>query len=90
MAKLMKVFVPLTDDELYALLAASVRLVPYQAGLPCHHALEQTGKISDSPTATPASADQRWNSSLSPTLTPSLSAMPALSSSTYCAGALVG
>lgn len=90
MAKPMKVFVPLADDELYALLAASVKLVPYQAGLPCHHALEQAGKVPASPSVASASADQRWNSSLSPTLTPSLSAMPALSSSTYCAGALVG
>ena len=80
----MKVFVPLTDDELYALLAASVKLVPYQTGLPCLHALEGAAA------AAPESGDQRWNSSLSPTLTPSLSAMPALSSSTYCAGALVG
>lgn len=80
----MKVFVPLTDDELYALLAASVKLVPYQAGLPCVHALEGAAATA------PARGDQRWNSSLSPTLTPSLSAIPALSSSTYCAGALVG
>jgi hypothetical protein len=81
----MKVFVPLTDDELYALLAASVKLVPYQTGLPCLHALEGAAVA-----APDRGGDQRWNSSLSPTLTPSLSAIPALSSSTYFAGALVG
>lgn len=82
----MKVFVPLTDDELYALLAASVKLVPYQTGVRCLHALESPASAA----AARPPVDQRWNSSLSPTLTPSLSAMPALSSSTYFAGALVG
>lgn len=82
----MKVFVPLTDDELYALLAASATLVPYQTGVPCLHALENPANAA----TVRQPGDQRWNSSLSPTLTPSLSAVPALSSSTYCAGALVG
>lgn len=80
----MKQFVPLSDDELYAMLAASMPLVPYQTGLPCHHALREV--------ATPAGASeaQRWNSTLSPGLRPSLSAVPAASSNTYMAGALLG
>lgn len=82
----MKQFVPLSDDELYAMLAASMPLVPYQTGLPCHHAL----RVAAAPAAAGASEVQRWNSTLSPGLRPSLSAVPAASSSTYMAGALLG
>lgn len=77
----MKQFVPLRDEDLYAAAAATLQIVPYQVGLSCHHALE---------VAAPAALDQRWNSTVSPTLTPSLSAVPPLSSSTYLAGALLG
>lgn len=84
----MKQFVPLSDDELYAMLAASMPLMPYQTGLPCHHALREAA-----PAAVPAAGEgelQRWNSTLSPGFRPSLSAVPAASSSTYMAGALLG
>lgn len=85
----MKQFVPLSDDELYAMLAASIPLVPYQIGLPCHHALHETAAPA---AALPAGEGeiQRWNSTLSPGFRPSLSAVPAASSSTYMAGALLG
>jgi hypothetical protein len=85
----MKQFVPLRDDEFYAMLAAAQRPVPYRPGVPCHHALGAVGS-EDSQQMPAVPADQRWNSTLSPVLTPSLSAMPALSSSTYLAGPLLG
>lgn len=81
----MKLFVPLSDDDLYETDVQSLRLVPYQVGLPCHHA------IGDLVPGLSAQAEgQRWNSSESPGLTPSLSAIPPLSSSTYMAGPLLG
>lgn len=81
----MKLFVPLSDDDLYEVDAQPLRLIPYQVGLPCHHAMGgSTPKLS-------AQAEgHRWNSSESPGLTPSLSAVPPLSSSTYMAGPLLG
>lgn len=85
----MKQFVPLSDDELYAMLAASMPLVPYQTGLPCHHALHETAAPAVAPPAGEGEV-QRWNSTLSPGFRPSLSAVPAASSSTYMAGALLG
>lgn len=67
-------FVPVSDDEFEAMARQQLRLVPYQVGLFCHHAWEAN---------TESAPTQRWNSSTSPGLTPSLSAVPALSSSTY-------
>lgn len=81
----MKLFVPLSDDDLYEVDAQALRLVPYRVGLPCHHAMG--GPV---PTLSAQIEDQRWNSSESPGLTPSLSAVPPLSSSTYMAGPLLG
>lgn len=81
----MKLFVPLSDDDLYASGAQTLRLVPYQVGLPCHHAMGDPVPALSAP-----AEDQRWNSSESPGLTPSLSAVPPLSSSTYMAGPLLG
>jgi hypothetical protein len=72
----MKQFVPVSDDEFEAMMRQQLRPVPYQVGVPCHHGLV-AGAVSS------ASGPQRWNSTTSPGLTPSLSAVPALSSSTY-------
>lgn len=80
----MKQFVPWSDDDFCNSPGAPLILVPYQVGLPCHHALERPAPEAQ------AAADQRWNSSVSPGLTPSLSAVPPLSSSTYWAGPLLG
>ncbi len=80
----MKQFVPWSDDDFCNTQAAPPKLVPYQVGVPCHHALERPAPEAQ------AAADQRWNSSTSPGLTPSLSAVPPLSSSTYLAGPLLG
>lgn len=80
----MKQFVPWSDDDSCNTQAAPPKLVPYQVGVPCHHALERPAPEAQ------AAADQRWNSSMSPGLTPSLSAVPPLSSSTYLAGPLLG
>lgn len=79
----MKQFVPLSDGDLERLDAESLRLVPYRVGVPCHHALS-AGAAED------GADDQRWNSKVSPGFTPSLSAVPPLSSSTYMAGPLLG
>ncbi len=81
----MKLFVPLSDDDLYEADTQPLRLVPYQVGLPCHHAMGDP-----MPTLPAQTLGQRWNSSESPGLTPSLSAVPPLSSSTYMAGPLLG
>ncbi len=81
----MKLFVPLSDDDMYEADAQRLRLIPYQVGLPCHHAMG-----SPIPTLSVQAEGQRWNSSESPGLTPSLSAVPPLSSSTYIAGPLLG
>lgn len=80
----MKQFVPWSDDDFCSPQGQSLRLVPYQVGLPCHHALERPAPEAQAETG------QRWNSSGSPGLTPSLSAVPPLSSSTYLAGPLLG
>lgn len=77
----MKQFVPLSDDALYSSVDPPLMLVPYQSGIPCHHALRESERDA---------LTQRWNSSVSPGLTPSLSAVPPLSSSTYLAGPLLG
>lgn len=83
----MKQFVPLRDDELYGAIEQNLVLIPYQVGLPCHHALGEAAVVIE---PAPSPADQRWNSKASPGLTPSLSAVPPLSSSTYLAGPLLG
>ena len=64
----MRLFVPLTDEMLYARNGSPLQLVPYQCGLPC------------------ARDDQRCTTMVSPGLMPSVPTVPALSSSTYCAG----
>jgi hypothetical protein len=84
-AKAMKLFVPFSDDAPYEAGAQSLKLVPYQVGLPCHHAMGDPGLAVSAQLET-----QRWNSSESPGLKPSLSAVPPLSSSTYMAGQLLG
>lgn len=81
----MKLFVPLSDDDLYEIDAQQLRVIPYQVGLPCHHAMG-----GPTPELSAEAEGQRWNSSESPGLTPSLSAVPPLSSSTYMAGPLLG
>ncbi len=80
----MKVFVPLNDDMLERLLqdtSGSELPVPYQAGLPTINQLRARQG-----TALQSSS----RDSTSPAATPSSSALPALSSSTYMAGPSLG
>lgn len=37
----MKQFVPLSDDQALAALAAGIELVPYRVGVPCHRAFDE-------------------------------------------------
>ena len=79
----MRQFVPMTDVLLYSAGGPPGPLVPYRYGLPClHDPLEAT------PTC--EAFDQRLTVSVSPVFTPNFSAVPALSSSTYFAGAVDG
>ena len=89
-------FVPLSDDMLYGAGGPPGPLVPYRLGVACWHALSDVAQ--PQPQQQPAAARfaaadceaQRCTDSVSPGFTPSFSAMPALSSSTYCAAPLDG
>lgn len=87
----MRQFVPMTDDMLYRAGGPPEPLVPYRPGVLCwrllSHTDQQPGSLCGEPTQIDA---QRFTVSVSPGLTPSFSAMPALSSSTYCAAAPEG
>jgi len=69
----MKQFVPITDDMLFDAGSFVGPLVPYRLGVACARQLRDNGR---------GAVDQCATVSVSPGLTPSLSAMPALSSST--------
>ena len=69
----MKQFVPITDDMLFDAGNFVGPLVPYRFGVMCARQLRDDVR---------SAADQCPTVSVSPALTPSLSAMPALSSST--------
>ena len=93
----MKQFVAMSDDQLYRTEGPPGPLVPYQCGVFCWHQLREEAQVLPSPVARGCldrrqqeSDGQRVTLNSSPSLTPSLSATPALSSSTYCAGALEG
>jgi len=73
----MKVFIPITDEMLEKGIIPE-ELVAYRPGLPLLSQLEI------------ASVQSRSTVNLSPTPTPNSDAVPALSSSTYMAGALLG
>ena len=75
----MQQFVPLTDALLYAMDGLPGRLVPYRVGMAC--ASVELAAVT---------TDQCETVSLSPVFAPIFSAVPALSSSTYCAGAAEG
>jgi hypothetical protein len=87
----MKQFVAMSDDMLYRADGLPGPLVPYQCGVFCWHQLrdEAMGPVSHAGSSN-GSDVQRVTFNSSPALMPSLSATPALSSSTYCAGALEG
>jgi hypothetical protein len=67
----MKQFVPITDDMLFGAGNFDGQLVPYRFGVECARQLRESEAGNQCPTV-----------NASPVLTPSLSAMPALSSST--------
>jgi hypothetical protein len=69
----MKQFVPITDDMLFDAENFVGPLVPYRFGVSCARQLRDNER---------GAADQFPTVNVSPALTPSLSAMPALSSST--------
>jgi hypothetical protein len=69
----MKQFVPITDDMLFDAGNFVGPLVPYRFGVACARQLRDKDR---------GAADQCAIVNVSPALTPSLSAMPALSSST--------
>ena len=69
----MKQFVPITDDMLFDAGNFVGPLVPYRFGVACARQLRDGDR---------SSRDQCATVNVSPGLTPSLSAMPALSSST--------
>lgn len=73
----MKIFVPLTDEMLDSGDFGGL-LVPYQPGQALFSQCAQ------------APAQSKCNSSRSPVCKPSSEALPALSSSTYCAGPSLG
>ena len=75
----MKQFVPITDDLLYRLGGPPGPLVPYRIGVSCRRALQDGAGFPR------GAVDQRTTVNVSPGVMPSLSAVPALSSSTYCA-----
>jgi len=75
----MKIFIPITDEMLEKGMIPD-DLVAYQAGLPLLSQLQTT----------PLPAQSRSTISRSPKPTPNSDAMPALSSSTYLAGAALG
>jgi len=81
----MKQFVPITDDMLYRGGGPPGPLVPYCVGMMCGWmaGAEAGGAYAES-------VLQRVTASASPGLSPSLSAVPALSSSTYWAGSAEG
>ena len=76
----MKIFIPLCDDMLDQLEDPGA-LVPFQFGVP---------SISQVTASAPVESQSMKRSSSSPVLTPSSAALPALSSSTYRAGPLLG
>ena len=69
----MKQFVPITDEMLFDAGDFVGPLVPYRFGVACARQLRENDR---------GAMDQCPTVSVSPGLTPSLSAMPALSSST--------
>ena len=73
----MKVFIPISDEMLEKGLFPD-ELMAYQPGLPLLSQLQ----------ATPIQSSSTVNRS--PTVTPNSDAVPALSSSTYLAGAILG
>lgn len=75
----MKVFIPFTDEMLEQGLIPD-ELVAYQPGRPLLSQLQSTGALNQSSSTV----------STSPRPTPSSEAVPALSSSTYLAGAMLG
>lgn len=75
----MKIFIPLTDEMLEQGIIPD-ELVAYQAG---HPLLSQLKTI-------PAPVQSSSSINRSPSPTPSSEAVPALSSSTYMAGAMLG
>ena len=85
-------FVPLSDDMLYGAGGPPGPRVPYRWGVACWRALSEVAQP-QAVAARGATVDceaQRCTDSVSPGFTPSFSAMPALSSSTYCAAPLDG
>lgn len=85
-------FVPLSDDMLYGAGGTPGPLVPYRSGVACWRALSDVAQP-QAVAVRGAAADreaQRCTDSVSPGFTPSFSATPALSSSTYCAAPLDG
>ena len=88
----MRQFVPITDDLLYRADGPPGILVPYRTGVECWHGLSAAAppRPDSARNAAAAGAAQRCTVSVSPGFTPSFSATPALSSSTYCAGPLEG
>ena len=76
----MKVFIPITDEMLHLGLIPDEEPLAYQPGLPL---LSQVKMVSES-TQSSSTVNR------SPRPTPNSDAVPALSSSTYIAGAILG
>lgn len=85
-------FVPLSDDMLYGAGGPPGPLVPYRSGVACWRALSGVAQPQPAAVRGAVAIDEAQcrTDSVSPGFTPSFSAMPALSSSTYCAGPLDG
>ena len=82
----MKQFVPMTDDMLFDAQQFVGPFVPYRYGVPCVRQMRDEDAQRD------VQAERNYfaTDNASPGLTPSLSAMPALSSSTYFDGPSLG